>query len=423
MKKKLRQLIAKGKAGQVIQLLLEITEKLGDEGLQNEALSQSSKYELYAEEKRLGASSREDQRIIIARINQALTYLVSQLPEEWLEKNYPASESPEVLPNQAVLGQEVNRPVPKVPPVLFFAFANDKLHSLALKEEEDAIRNILTPCHDQRYIEFFSLGQTTFENIFAEFNRFYKRIFLFHFGGHSDGGHLNLFDTPGRSKNLATIFGQEKNLKIVFLNGCSNREQVTALFRKGVPAVIATSAPVDDKRSILLAKQFYSALAAGKSLRQSFDLAKVYVKNNHPGLNIVCRSFGTGGLKGKGRPWGLYFQDESVLDWTIYPPEKPPPPNPEENWQDFIQRIIKIFNQAYVWPQDCDRTIEMLQAHKKELDPTCGNHQEINTIFRKERFIDNLVVIIKESRPSTPLSTSQKEKIYDLLKEALNVEG
>lgn len=89
MKEKLRQLIAKGRTEKALQLLLEITKELGDEDLREEALLQSSKYEQYAREKRLGTSSSEVQRMAIAQINQALAYLVRQLPDEWLEKNYP----------------------------------------------------------------------------------------------------------------------------------------------------------------------------------------------------------------------------------------------------------------------------------------------------------------------------------------------
>lgn len=95
MKKKLRQLISKEKVEQVLQLLQEITEKLGNENLRDEALLQSSNYERYAREKRLGTSNSEDQNVAIARINQGLMHIINKLPDEWPEKNYPATEGTE----------------------------------------------------------------------------------------------------------------------------------------------------------------------------------------------------------------------------------------------------------------------------------------------------------------------------------------
>lgn len=91
-----------------------------------------------------------------------------------------------------------------------------------------------------------------------------------------------------------------------------------ALFAGGVPAVIATNAPVGDGDARQLAEQFYKALAGGKTIRQAFEAAAGYVKNEKPELDISCRGFGLPDHEqGDAFAWGLYAQNEATLGWHI----------------------------------------------------------------------------------------------------------
>lgn len=204
-------------------------------------------------------------------------------------------------------------------PVFLFAFANDAQSSLRLGEELNATENALSKLHDEQKLQYISAGYPTLEDLYNRFDRFDNRIWLFHFGGHSDVKGLQLMDTFGQSESLATILGRQERLQLVFLNGCANREQVEKLWEKGVKAVIATSAKVSDSRALILADRFYQALASGQTIQQAFDTAVSFVKNDHE-LSVNCVFRGQGiDLKEteKEFPWGIYVQDKKVLDWHI----------------------------------------------------------------------------------------------------------
>lgn len=215
-------------------------------------------------------------------------------------------------------------------PVFLFAFANSADRYLAeLSEEERAARERLQHAHDNGQLEFMSMGSTNLDDIFRAFNRFHNRIALFHYGGHSDHGFLELTDRQARAAGLARLMGMQENLRLVFLNGCSNQAQVSALLESGVPAVIATSAPVDDQKARLLARQFYEALAGGKSIRQAFETAAAYATNDAPELEIRFRAASFEGAEETSAfPWGLYAGDESALDWAL--PQAVPSSSPED---------------------------------------------------------------------------------------------
>ena len=137
-------------------------------------------------------------------------------------------------------------------PIFLFAFANDRGGSLRLGDEQNAVWEELKALHQSGRIEIQNMGFATLESIYARFNDYHDRIALFHYGGHSDQNALLFSGIKGRAENLATLLGQEHNLKLVFLNGCSNYEQVHILHEKGVPAVIATEAGFEDKRALIM---------------------------------------------------------------------------------------------------------------------------------------------------------------------------
>lgn len=219
-------------------------------------------------------------------------------------------------------------------PVFLFAFANDENQSLRLSEEERSISELLAAAHDQGRIEVIQLGHATLEGVYKAFNRFHNRIAVFHYGGHSDEAFLNLEDANARSSALSTLIGQQQQLKLVFLNGCANQEQVKTLFDHHVKAVIATSCPIDDQRALHFSEQFYHALTHGKTIREAFATAKARVENDDATLKITCtRDASFVGVPGELFPWGLYAQDDSALDWVL-----PQPLSPSDNL-DFVQEV------------------------------------------------------------------------------------
>ena len=215
-------------------------------------------------------------------------------------------------------------------PVFLSAFANDKKASLKLADEQRFLREATAHLVDNKQLEFHSLGHSTIDGIYRSFNRFHNRICVFHYGGHSDSMFLELEDVQFRASSIGTIIGMQKELQLVFLNGCSNYNQVQQLFDKGVKAVIATSANIDDTKSITFAKSFYEALANGKSIHQSFETAKSRLHNDHPDQPIY-RGIGRSSLNQFA--WGLYHTEAANLDWTI------PIPITENVTSDFLKEV------------------------------------------------------------------------------------
>lgn len=209
-------------------------------------------------------------------------------------------------------------------PIILFAMANDAQYALRLAEEERSVREELRDAHDDQRIEFYSLGHTTVDDIFATLNRFHDRMAVFHYSGHSDGEYLRLEGGDASDDSISALLGMEQQLRLVFLNGCANYRQLDELFSQGVRAVIATSAPIDDDKALHFSSQFYHALAAGKTIREAFDTAASYLQNRQPDFLAVTRSFQ---LRPEDReenrfPWGLYTQHPVDADWHLPTPEQ-----------------------------------------------------------------------------------------------------
>ncbi len=116
--------------------------------------------------------------------------------------------------------------------------------------------------------------ETAFENYRAD-------IRVFHFAGHAGPSLLQTNDFKGKPRytfveGLAKNIGRfGKGLKLVFLNGCSTKEQVECFLDNGIPAVIATRKPIEDSYAWKFALRFYQKFTENNlSLEEAFEAAK-----------------------------------------------------------------------------------------------------------------------------------------------------
>jgi CHAT domain len=191
----------------------------------------------------------------------------------------------------------------KLAPVVFFAFANDRaverryLRNLA--EEERRVREALDKARRAGRCDVEVRYNATADvvwNVFLDPD-FKGRIAVFHFGGHAGGGEILLETPEGASaevytEGLAGFLGRQAGLQVVFLNGCSTEPQVQTLLAAGVPAVVATSRAIDDRKATELSAWFYKSLGADACLSDAFDQAMSIVRSqvgNRP--ENACRSF------------------------------------------------------------------------------------------------------------------------------------
>ncbi len=211
-------------------------------------------------------------------------------------------------------------------PVIFLAFANNlDSHLDTLRSESRGLDRALYPLHDKQFLELHVREGADIQDVFTGFNRFNHRVAIFHYGGHANGTHLHLEGETADASGLATLMGQQEQLRLVFLNGCSTRGQVKALLRNGVKAVIATSVAIEDNMATEFSIQFYQNLAHKQTIEQAYNQALAYLKTKYAfslGPAVVkFRDFifdPERGIK-KELPWGLYLNEgaEEVLKWKL----------------------------------------------------------------------------------------------------------
>ncbi|MCO6480400.1 MAG: CHAT domain-containing protein [Phaeodactylibacter sp.] len=241
-----------------------------------------------------------------------------------------------------------------------------------LVQELRAIERALAPLHQRRLYELESNRAANTDDIFNQFTNT-PDIEVFHYAGHADGEALYL-EEAGHIKGIAELFGLNRQeggganpLRLVFLNGCATRGQVSSLHAVGVAAVIATNAKVNDEAARQLAGQFYSTWATeGRTLEQAFQtaVAKMHTlpEAASRGFDMDIASLPDGPYE-EAIPWGLYLNpalpDEDIKQWVL---NQPPPlpemvlegirPNPTQSLRELVFLFKKSIPELRTSRQD-----------------------------------------------------------------------
>jgi len=202
-------------------------------------------------------------------------------------------------------------------PVVFLAFANEqegRRYLRDLPEEQRRLREIVQEAVDRGLCELEVRPNVTLDEIDQVFTRHGRRVAIFHYAGHAGPGGLLLESTSGEARlahaeGLARFLGRQGGLQLVVLNGCSTRPQVAELLESGVPSVVATARPIVDEVAREFAVTFYSQLAAGRNLRDAFELARERVKagrGTNPRDLVAAVAFAAEDIADdRGFPWDL----------------------------------------------------------------------------------------------------------------------
>ncbi len=166
------------------------------------------------------------------------------------------------------------------PPIVFIAIANDQLskdkHLPGLREERDELNKILLNAKAKGLCEVIVKSVEKAEHIFEVFTNselYRDRIAIFHFAGHANSLEMILESGAIDVEYFSKFLGEQKGLKLLFLNGCSTYGQVEKYFRNNVQNVIATSSLIYDELAKDFAIKFYHSLAGGTSLVRAFNEA------------------------------------------------------------------------------------------------------------------------------------------------------
>ncbi len=213
-------------------------------------------------------------------------------------------------------------------PVIFLAFANDHQSYLyKLTEEQDGIRAALDKAEEKGLCEVVYETDTDVDKIFRVFDKYQDRIAIFHYGGHAEDYTLLLKAADGsrqyaNSDGLMNFLAAQKGLQLVFINGCSSKQQAEKLRSLGIPVVVGTSQPIDDAAATILSTQFYESLATGRTIAQSWEAAAAKVKTRTDASEGYRAVWPGHKSKDKPRvefPWELYVRpgSEAVTEWNL----------------------------------------------------------------------------------------------------------
>jgi len=210
-------------------------------------------------------------------------------------------------------------------PVIFLAFANDRERYLYnLKLEQRGIREALRRAEEAGLCEVVNENNTTIDDILDVFQKYRDRIAIFHYGGHADD-YLLLLESdageraPAHSGGLVSFLARQKNLQLIFINGCCSKPQALDLIKAGVPAVVGTSQPIDDVVATEISPRFYKGLASGLAIdrawRDAVDQIRIEVGDEEfQALNRQGETTGSVVF-----PWDIYYRDgaEKVKEWNL----------------------------------------------------------------------------------------------------------
>lgn len=210
--------------------------------------------------------------------------------------------------------------------VIFLAFANSSSEPLeSLSREDDQVYAALS---DRRLRGHFIIHRDSHSNPekFVEYlDKFREQLVVFHYSGHAGRDSLLFGGQAANARGVAYQLGQigkKGILKLVILNGCSTAGQVRGLLDAGVPVVIATSAPVEDRSATEFSIRFFHCLCKKHmNIREAFDealgVAQTYTGRD---LGIGSKKRGPELSEEDEEPlWGLFASDERALEINPLP--------------------------------------------------------------------------------------------------------
>ncbi|SEJ59257.1 CHAT domain-containing protein [Dyadobacter sp. SG02] len=198
------------------------------------------------------------------------------------------------------------------PPVILCAFSNSGDAYLSqLEKEKEAISDALRERQGKGHL-LLDTDPRTIKKLRDRLLLYQPQVEIIHYAGHASGSQLLMEDATVYGAGLLESIRLQKNLQLVFLNGCSTQEQVNQLLDAGVRAVIATSVDIGDDTATRFAEDFYQKMASGHSIDEAFKLATeiVTAKNNATlntsdhqdrGIARLIKAPNTGPV------WGLYL--------------------------------------------------------------------------------------------------------------------
>ena len=259
--------------------------------------------------------------------------------------------------------------------VIFLAFANSASEPLEfLTEEDKEVYDILSDRY--AYGDYFLHRESfaTPETINKFLDRYKDDLAVFHYAGHAGKDKLLVNDQNIYSNGIAKQLkhsAEKGSLKLVILNGCSTGEQVKVLKENGIPAIISTSAPINDKSALEFSKRLWQKLA-----KEEMTTEDAYSEALAAAMTVTSLDFGNVGHRhlfteenespGDSPLWRLDCISDDAIKIRPIPYggdiDEPPPSPPNEK---LIETLYKSFKEA-----DNHYIVELWEKEEKGLEVT-----------------------------------------------------
>ena len=252
--------------------------------------------------------------------------------------------------------------------VIYLAFANDSSNPLpTLQEEDQKLNDILLSRQMKQNFMLFSDSFASISLVADKIGKTKDDLSIFLYSGHAERDSLLLEGQAANAEGIAYLLGQCPNLKLVFLNGCSTKGQVFNLLENGIPVVIATSAPINDKKAAEFSTRFFQGLNDQCSIKEAFELAKGEIMARYTDIKPEVTSI----LKAPGSDageslWGLYSlpEKEIGLDWKL------PSTTISVSTEDFIPNELLIDSLLESLAPHLENVQQLLDAENAGEEPS-----------------------------------------------------
>ncbi|MCF0069315.1 CHAT domain-containing protein [Dyadobacter sp. CY261] len=181
--------------------------------------------------------------------------------------------------------------------VILLAFANSANAPLEHLTAED--KEVYTILNERHYLSDYIVHKESFatpDDLNRCLAQYQDDLAIFHFSGHADRDKLFLSDEVANSSGIAhqlQYCARNGVLKMVVLNGCSTGGQVEDLLKCGVPVVVSTSAPVNDKSAKAFSVRFWELL-----VRTQSTIEKAFLEALGPAKTVANGDIGPVSVRG-----------------------------------------------------------------------------------------------------------------------------
>ncbi|MFN8346711.1 MAG: CHAT domain-containing protein [Spirosomataceae bacterium] len=214
--------------------------------------------------------------------------------------------------------------------LIFYANSPEQAVLPKLAEEGNNIQYLLNGSSRKNF-NVVPVSEAKTENVIKEINSPNKKVEVIHFAGHANYSQLLFGDISANGNTLAQKLKYLQTVRLVFINGCKSKGQITFFHEADIPFVIATSRAVGDEVAAWFASTFYFYLGRGDDVKKAFDQTYLDAELQHKPINFAANR-GIGLLQEieneAAVPWGLYIKPGSESENYTLPFEASAGENP-----------------------------------------------------------------------------------------------